>query len=189
MKLDGIALSEVIDGCLAGKSKYQEIVFRNFYGKMMGVCMRYTKDQDVAQDMVQEGFIKVFDKIGKYNFKGSFEGWLRRIVVNTAIDVIRKKNRDPLYLESDGEIDFFNDEDESDEEDGFFADIPAALVVECIQNLPPAYQMVFNLYVVEEYSHKEISEELGISVGTSKSNLSKAKVKLKASLLAQLKKI
>lgn len=151
--------------------------------------MRYTRDQDVAQDMVQEGFIKVFDKIGKYNFKGSFEGWLRRIVVNTAIDVLRKKKRDLLYLESDGEIDFFNENEMDDEDESFFNDVPSDLVVKCINELPPAYQMVFNLYVVEEYSHKEISDRLGISVGTSKSNLSKAKVKLKANLLAQLNKI
>lgn len=147
------------------------------YSKMMSVCMRYSKDTDTAQEVLQISFIKVFDKLEKYDFNGSFEGWVRRIVVNTAIDNIRKHNRDPFSTSEDY---MFVDEDEVHAEESFDDDVElkADMAMKAIQQLSPAYQAVFNLYVIENYSHKEVAEILNISEGTSKSNLAKAKKRL-----------
>ncbi len=153
-----------------------------FYGKMMGVCMRYAKDQDEAQDMVQNGFIKIFKKLDVYNFEGSLEGWIRRIMVNTAIDQIRKNKRDPFSIEDDSRVQNIEDDVPFSEEDDYDTKIKAEIAIKEISNLSPAYRTVFNMYVIEGFTHKEIADYLGISEGTSKSNLAKAKQKLRANL-------
>ncbi len=178
-------LQNIIEGCVKGKRKYQKQLFEKYYGKMKGVCMRYARDEDEAQDMVQNGFIKVFDKLSVYNFTGSFEGWVRRIMVNTAIDFIRKHKKNTYSLEDENSL-------TSDTEDGIILDeelsevnFKAKKAVEAIGKLSAGYKMVFNLYVMEGYTHKEIAEYLDISEGTSKSNLAKAKQKLRALLGAE----
>lgn len=170
-------LERIVKGCIQKDSKCQEELFRMLYGKMLAVCMRYSKDEDTAQEILQVSFIKVFDKLEKYDFNGSFEGWVRRIVVNTAIDNIRKSNRDPfsssedyLYVDEEG-VEIEDDAEQTIE-------LKAAEAMKALQQLSPAYQAVFNLYVIENYTHKEVAEILGISEGTSKSNLAKAKKKL-----------
>ena len=175
-------LQIIVDGCIKGKRKYQKQLFEMFYGKMMAVCMRYAKDQDEAQDMVQNGFIKIFKKLDVYNFEGSLEGWIRRIMVNTAIDQIRKNKRDPFSIEEDSRIQNIEEEVPFSEEDEYETKIQAEEAIKAISNLSPAYRTVFNMYVMEGFTHKEIAEYLGISEGTSKSNLAKAKQKLKAAL-------
>jgi RNA polymerase sigma-70 factor, ECF subfamily len=175
-------LQKIVDGCIKGKRKYQEQLFKLYYGKMMGVCMRYAKDQDEAQDMVQNGFIKIFNKLDVYNFEGSLEGWIRRIMVNTAIDQIRKNKRDPFSIEDDSRIQNVEEDLPFSEEDDHDVKIKAETAIKAISALSPAYRTVFNLYVVEGFTHKEIAEYLGISEGTSKSNLAKAKQKLKEEL-------
>lgn len=140
--------------------------------------MRYTKDHDRAQEVVQESFIKIFDKLDKFDFKGSFEGWMRRIMVNASIDAIRKRNRQPFLTDEEY---VFNEKSTVQEHD-FDEDITkvkAEYAMEAIQQLSPAYRTVFNLYVIENYSHKEIAEILDVSEGTSKSNLAKAKQNLR----------
>lgn len=174
-------LRTIVDGCIKGKSKYQQQLFKLFYGKMMAVCMRYAKDRDEAQDMVQNGFIKIFNKLDVYNFEGSLEGWIRRIMINTAIDQIRKNKRDPFLIEDEAKIQNV-EETENSAEDEQEVKIKAEVAIKAISNLSPAYRTVFNLYVIEGMSHKEIAEYLGISEGTSKSNLAKAKQKLKEEL-------
>ncbi len=152
--------------------------------------MRYTRDKDTAQDMLQDAFIKTFDKIGDFNFSGSFEGWLRRIVVNTAIDHIRR-NKQMLTIDDDSLI---KDEDkdsvgafqEENEDLAPYANVSPEMIMEAMQKLSPAYQAVFNLYVFENYTHKDIADALQISVGTSKSNFAKAKMRLKILLQKQL---
>ncbi|MBX7093078.1 MAG: RNA polymerase sigma factor [Flavobacteriales bacterium] len=185
MKLNSDQLESALKGCVAGDRRAQEQIFRMFFGKMMAVCMRYTRDRDTAQDMLQDAFIKAFEKLKDFNFSGSFEGWLRRIVVNTAIDHFRK-NKNLLMLEDEAGIaDEEGDSpgDLSEEEDlSIYESIKPEMVLEAMQKLSPAYQTVFNLYVFENYSHKEIADTLNISIGTSKSNLSKAKLKLKGLL-------
>lgn len=185
MKLNSDQLESALKGCVAGDRRAQEQIFRMFFGKMMAVCMRYTRDRDTAQDMLQDAFIKAFEKLKDFNFSGSFEGWLRRIVVNTAIDHFRK-NKNLLMLEDEAGIaDEEGDSpgDLSEEEDlSIYESIKPEMVLEAMQKLSPTYQTVFNLYVFENYSHKEIADTLNISIGTSKSNLSKAKLKLKGLL-------
>ena len=141
--------------------------------------MRYTSDRDTAEEVLQEGFIKIFDKLEAFDYKGSFEGWIRRIMCNTAIDNIRKNKRKPTLTdnENDFKIGYENPIIEAEELE--FIGIKAEIALEAINKLSPAYKAVFNLYVMEEYTHKEIGEILGISEGTSKSNLSKAKMNLK----------
>lgn len=170
-------LKSIIEGCLRNEHKSQYQLYQMFYSNMTSVCMRYCKDREEANDMVQEGFIKVFKNLTRYEFKGSFEGWMRRIFVNNAIDNIRRKKKDHLLLGEDEKMDAFAEFDldpfESDTE------LDPKMVMEAIQKLTPAYKAVFSLYVIEEYSHKEIAEMLNISVGTSKSNLAKAKQNLR----------
>ncbi len=171
-------LKEVIAGCIRRERRAQEQLFKLFYGKMMGVCLRYIKDQDSAQEVLQEGFIKIFDKLEAFDYKGSFEGWMRRIMANTAIDSIRKSRRDPYLMEDDT---FFHAETENvmeAREEAEKLELKAEVAMEAIQELSPAYRTVFNLFVLEEYSHREIAEMLNISEGTSKSNLAKAKANL-----------
>jgi len=168
----------LIDGCLAGDPSSQRQLFESQYGKMLGVCMRYASDSDQAKDMVQEGFIKVFKNLERFNRKGSLEGWIRRIIVNNAIDTIRRDKRSPLVVDSEELLDEGAEWDEQsfDEED---APLQVDDVMNAMQRLSPAYRAVFNLYVIEERTHKEIAAELGISEGTSKSNLAKARRNLK----------
>ena len=172
-------LNKILDGCLLKKRKYQEELFKLFYGKILGVSMRYTKDQDTASEIVQTSFIKVYEKLELYDNKGNFEGWIKRIVINTAIDLIRKSKKDPYVNDLNEDYTLSNvEENVFEEEELELSQIKNELIIKAIQNLSPAYQTVFNLYVIEDYSHKEIAELLNISEGTSKSNLSKAKVNL-----------
>lgn len=172
-------LEFLIDGCIKGDRKCQQIVYESYYGKMKSLCLRYARDADEAQDLLQDGFMKVFTKIGKYNQQGSFEGWMRRIIVNNAIDHYRRKKNDFVFTDSDYVLDANAEHEEVDDYDAESSEIKVNQIVEAIQQLSPAYRAVFNLYVMEDYSHKQISEQLGISVGTSKSNLAKAKANLK----------
>ena len=149
-----------------------------YYGKMLGVCLRYINDRDSAEEVLQEGFIKIFDKLDAFDYKGSFEGWMKRIMANTAIDSIRKHKKDPMLTDNDEDFKLGAADPMIDQEDEEFVAIKAEMALDAIQQLSPAYRAVFNLYVVEEYTHKEISEILGISEGTSKSNLAKAKLNL-----------
>jgi RNA polymerase sigma-70 factor (ECF subfamily) len=150
---------------------------------MLSVCIRYIPDRDSAQEVLQEGFIKVFDKIGAFDHKGSLEGWVRRIVVNTAIDHIRKSKKDPFRTDQDDDFKLGASDPMVEMEELQLLELKAELAMEAIQQLSPAYRTVFSLYVLEDYSHKEIAEKLGISEGTSKSNLAKAKMNLQRILI------
>ncbi len=175
--------ASIIDGCIAGERRSQQRVYELFYGKMMAVCLRYTKNHDQAKDILQDGFIKVFRSMDRFNRAGSFEGWIRRIMVNTAIDHFRRAKNAYLLLGEERSIEDFGDQDEEDTiqdtEEEELPDLKPADVINAMQKLTPAYRTVFNLYVFEEMTHKEIAELLGINIGTSKSNLAKAKNNLK----------
>jgi RNA polymerase sigma-70 factor (ECF subfamily) len=171
-------LKAIIDGCLQNDRRSQEQLFKLFYGKMLPVCIRYVSDRDTAQEVLQEGFIKVFEKLGAFDHKGSFEGWIRRIVANTAIDAIRKSKKDPYRTDNDNDFKIGAEDLMVDREEMETLELKAQVAMEAVQKLSPAYRAVFNLYVLEEYSHKEIGAILGISEGTSKSNLAKAKMNL-----------
>ena len=182
-------LQKIIDGCLKNKRRSQEELFRLYYGKMLGVCMRYSKDRDSAEEVLQEGFIKIFDKLDRFNYKGSFEGWMRRIMANTAIDAIRSSKKNPLLSDKDEDFKLLSEDAIVLQEEQDFIKLKGKVALEAIQSLSPAYKAVFNLYVIERYTHKEIGEILEISEGTSKSNLSKAKLNLQKVLKEKFKNI
>lgn len=164
-----ISESDLIVGCLEGNRRMQEELYRRFSPRMYAVCLRYTSNAEEAQDILQEGFIKVFKKLDSFRSEGSFEGWVRRIFVNTAIEHFRRKR----YLMP------VTEKEENTIEGKYTSaldDLAEKDVMTLIQELSPGYRTVFNLYVVEGYTHKEIADMLGISEGTSKSQLSRAKV-------------
>ena len=143
---------------------------------MMGVCYRYTNNAEDAKDVLQDGFVKVYINLKKYNFNGSLEGWIRRIMVNTAIDHYRKNKNIFLVSDDDG---YILEHNKVESPDSIYSQFGEKDIIEAIQSLSPAYQTVFNLNVIEGLQHKEIAKQLNISEGTSKSNLAKAKQNLK----------
>lgn len=187
--IDEEKLKLLIEGCMRNSRKSQEAVYSLYYGKMMAVCRRYTNNDDEAKDMLQDGFIKLFKNIERFNFQGSFEGWVRRIVVNTAIDHVRKTKGDFVLLSGHQTIEDFEDnlQEEEDVELEELPDLNVGDVRNAMDKLSTAYKTVFNLYVFENYTHQQIAETLGINVGTSKSNLAKARANLKKILTAEQK--
>jgi RNA polymerase sigma factor (sigma-70 family) len=168
----------IINGCLNGDRSSQELLYRRNVARMYGVCLQYARNEEEANDILQEGFIKIFENLPSYRFEGSFEGWMRRIMVNTALEKYREKHN--LYRVDD--IDKLN-EIEAEIEVGEYTGLEAEDLLNMIQALPPQYKIVFNLFAIEGYSHKEIGEMLGISPSTSKSNLSRARDILKRKVL------
>ncbi|MCD4773746.1 MAG: RNA polymerase sigma factor [Bacteroidales bacterium] len=161
-------LEEVIQGCVKGKRKSQEMLFNIFSKKMFAVCLYYSKNKDEAEDILHNGFLKIFENIKQYKGRGSFEGWVRKIFVNTALE----KFRSQTFLTA------VNDQIEYDymtEDADIISKLSSEELIKMIQELSPAYRMVFNLYAVEGYSHEEISKKLEIAEGTSKSNLARAR--------------
>lgn len=166
---------ELIRGCKNGNRSAQEKLFKLYAGKMLGVCVRYFQDRVEAEDVLQDGFIKVFQKIDSFRNDGSFEGWIRKIMVNTALEQYRKNKN--LYAVVDAE------EVQEDLTENFLIEsMDAKYLLKLIHELPSGYKAVFNLYAIEGYGHKEIAELLGISEGTSKSQLARARALLKKKL-------
>ena len=170
--------SDYLTACMNNERWAQELLYKDFYPTMLPLCQRYATNREDALDIMHEGFIKVFKHIHKYQFGTSLNAWIKRIMINTAIDYYRKqvrrrtedlnaafhvKSKDP------NAINFLSAEE----------------IIDCLQELSPSYRAIFNLYVMEGYSHREISERLNISESTSRSNLVKARGKLKALLLAK----
>lgn len=182
MKNKSQDLHEIIARCKEGDRRAQNLIFERFFGKMSSVCRRYISDMDEAQDVLQAGFIKVFSNIDRYNGEGSFEGWIRRIISNTAIDHIRKQKKFFISIDA-SDYDWLAEQENEELAWNTTLVNETERVMNEIQNLSPAYRLVFNMYVIEDYSHNEIAEILGISVGTSKSNLSKAKRNLLKNLV------
>lgn len=166
-------IHQLINRCRAGERKAQELLYKQFAGKMLGVCMRYATDRMEAEDMLQNGFIRVFQKMQDYRGEGSFEGWVRRIMIHSSIEYYRKHHKMMQVV----------DIDEAGHEPSVnpiaSANLDAKVLMGMIQQLAPGYRMVFNLYALEGYSHKEIAEIVGITEGASKSQLSRARTILK----------
>ena len=187
MKLEQRELERIVEGCKAQNRSSQQKIYELLYSKMLPVCYRYARSTDEAKDMLQDGFIKVFEKIEQYNVDGSFEGWVRRIIVNTAIDTYRK-NKKEVFIDDESRI--TDDSDWEDmESESEYAGLSINDIVEAMQSLSPGYQTVFNLYVMEGYTHQEIADELEINIGTSKSNLAKAKANMKTMLTDKLNRL
>ena len=164
---------QLIKKCLEGNARAQKLLYEQFGPKLMGVCYRYATSAEEAQDLLQDGFIKIFEKLDKYSGIGSFEGWMRRIVVNTALDNIRKNKKFLLHTD-------INDADYKLPSNDFIEErLAAEDLLKILQSIPLGYKTIFNLYAIEGYSHKEIAEQLNITTSTSKSQYSRAKALLR----------
>ncbi len=164
-----ISEAELIEGCIKGDRASQKKLYHQFAPKMLGVCRRYFETLEEAEDALQEGFIKVFENLKKYRNEGSFEGWIRRIIVNTALNNYRSNLKN--YFHSD----FEENEKELVHNDDIIGSFSVDALLKIIDSLPKGYKMVFNLYEMEGYSHKEIAQLCDFTENTSKSQLVKAK--------------
>ena len=163
---------ELIVRCLEGDQRAQQALFEKFAGKMMSVCMRYAGDREKAQDLLQDGFVKVFIHLHKFTGEGSFEGWIRRTMINTVLDELRKRNR--MHIDADiSEAEYLAGEGEMST-----SDLRVEEMMKIIQAMPTGYRTVFNMYAIEGYSHQEIADELGVSESTSKTQYRKARTYL-----------
>ncbi|SHI51523.1 RNA polymerase sigma factor [Pseudozobellia thermophila] len=165
-----MSLEELIKNCKKGNRRAQEQLYRKYSKTLFGICLKYSRNKTEAEDNLHDSFMVIFEKIGQYKSKGSFEGWLKRITINTVLQKYRKEEYMTLVTENTPI------ETEVDEE---YTDIGLSTLLGYIQELPNKYRLTFNLYVLDGYSHKEISELLGTSTGTSKSNLARARQILK----------
>lgn len=163
-------LNQLINDCKKNDRKAQEQLYRLYAPKLFAVCLKYSRNYTEAQDNLQDGFILIFNKIEQYSFKGSFDGWLKRVMINNVLQQYRTKTFLSLADEDVSEDCEIEIEDE---------DISLDYLLKIIQELPDRYRLVFNLYVIDNYSHAEIAEMLSINIGTSKSNLSRARMILR----------
>ncbi len=168
-----MSLEELIEGCKQGNRKAQEQLYRDYSPTLFGVCLKYSRNKTEAEDNLHDSFMILFDKIGQYESKGSFEGWAKRITVNTVLQKYRQEQHMKPVTD--------NIEDET-VVDSLYADIGLDTLLHYIQELPHKYRMTFVLYVLDGYTHKEIGELLGTSPGTSKSNLARARTILKGKI-------
>ena len=167
-----VSEADLIQGSIEGNREMQEVLYHRFSPKMYAVCLRYSGNTTDAQDLLQEGFIKVFKNLSKYRGEGSFEGWMRRIFLNTSIEHYRKKVN-LLSVTETQEVTI------EDREWNILDNLAEKDIISMIHELSPGYRVVFNMHVIEGYSHKEIADILGINEGTSKSQLARAKGVLK----------
>jgi RNA polymerase sigma-70 factor (ECF subfamily) len=174
------ALPELLAGCLRNHRRSQELLYRQFYGYAMSVCLRYAPTREGALEVLNDGFLKVFTRLDQYEPTQSFKGWLRRILINTAVDHYRQEVRH-FYHEDVEQADQIAGTESIDA----YSQLAHEELMRLIQRLSPAYRLVFNLYVIDGFSHDEIAAQLGTSVGASKSNLARARENLRQ-LLKQL---
>lgn len=166
---------ELVLRCIDGDRKSQEILYRKFASKMYGVCLGYSRKPEEAQDILQDGFIKAFASLHKYEGSGSLEGWIRKIIINTAVDYYRK-NLKTLPGVDEQELNYFAIDAE------VYSKLNNEEIIRLIRQLPEGARIIFNLYAVEGYNHNEIAAMLNISVGTSKSQYSRARSLLQSML-------
>jgi RNA polymerase sigma-70 factor (ECF subfamily) len=175
-----VSLEQLIHKCKDNNRDAQAQLYREYAKKLYATSLKYSRNKLEAEDNLQDSFIVIFEKIGQYNFKGSFEGWLRRITVNTVLQKYRSK----------GVFEVVNERVLKEEPVTIYEeDISIDYLLSIVQELPDRYRLVFNLYVLDDYSHQEIAEMLGISQGTSKSNLARARMILKTKIESFKKKI
>jgi len=175
---------QLIEGCRRQDRKSQQIVYERYGRVMYGICLRYSSDAESAQDLLHDGFIKVFASIASFEGKGSFEGWMKRIFENLALENIRKDKHKKQFSEDIENIAEIIPDDNGSE----MENISEGVLLNMIQELPPGYRSVFNLYAIENYSHKEISETLGIAEGTSRSQYIRARLFLQEKVKDYLSK-
>ena len=167
--MTGTDFDELVRQCKTKSVLAQQRLYKLLAPKLFGVCLRYAGNRAEAEDILQDGFVKIFTKIGQFDFKGSFEGWARRVMVNCALSQYRRESR--LYAVDDIAAEY----DTQLSPDDVLSVISGNELMQMVQQLTPQYRTVFNLYAIEGFSHQEISKMLNISEGTSKSNLSRAR--------------
>ena len=174
MSKESKEIENLIERCLKGEEKAFKKLYDNYYVVMMRIAMRYSRDNEEAKDFLQTIFLKVVTSLKKFDNKGSFEGWIKRIAVNEAINYYKRINKSNMvnYMQEDEKV--VSGKKQLDDKN-IFATFEMEELMKLVQELPPAYRTVFNLYAIEDFSHKEIAKKLEISVGTSKSNLSRAR--------------
>lgn len=165
-----MSLEQILNDCKKNDTKAQEQLYRLLSPKLFAICLKYSRNYAEAEDNLQDGFLLIFRKINQYESKGSFEGWAKRVMINNALQQYRTESFLELVTNNIAE----EQEVEIDDDN-----ISLAFLTKIIQELPDRYRLVFNLYAIDNFSHKEISEMLKVSVGTSKSNLSRARLILK----------
>ena len=168
--------TDIIKACLKGSSAAQKQLYDNFSGVLYAISLRYSKKEEEAQDILQDSFLKIFNKLHTYKFTGSFEGWMKRIFINTSIEHYRKTNNRKFFVEIDQANEVVFDSTTIDQ-------LATQDLLKVVQKLPDGYRTVFNLYAIEGYNHKEIGKLLGISEGTSKSQLNRARKLLQKKLI------
>jgi len=172
---DPTHLNKMIEGCLRGNRESQKMLYEHFYGYAMSICLRYSKSREESREILNDGFMKVFMRLGTRDANASFKSWLRRVMINAAIDHYRKNSKHYQLKDVDESATWIS----SGEADALH-DLSYEELIALVQELSPAYRAAFNLYVIDGYTHEEIASQLNISVGTSKSNLFKAREHLKA---------
>ncbi len=173
----------LIRGCQDGDLTAFDRLYTRYSSAMYGLCLRYARDPEEAQDLLQEGFIKVYEKIKQYSGEGSFEGWMRRLFVNLALDQYKSKKREMERMQTYAEEGGADTDDPSP-----WPDVTEKELIDLIQQLPEGYRMVFNLFAVEGFSHRDIAQQLGISENTSKTQFFKARKQLRRMLDAHLRR-
>ncbi|MDR0384491.1 MAG: sigma-70 family RNA polymerase sigma factor [Prevotellaceae bacterium] len=168
---------QLIKECIKKDIRAQKQLYERYAPLMMSVCMRYVKDRDLAHDLLQDGFIKLFDKIHTYSGSGSFVGWMRKIFVNTALEYLRRNDVLRYSVDVDAAFNIENSDESPVDK------ISADELMACIGELPPGFRTVFNMFAVEGYSHAEIAEQLGIQEGTSRSQYARARALLQQKIL------
>ncbi len=164
---------ELIDGCIAGKRSAQNRLFDKYSAKMLGVCYRYAQTEHDAEDIMQDGFVKVFNNLKKFRRESSLETWIKRVMINTALNFLKSTQK--LRMEADISV----AENSAEFSTSQWSSIDTKLLMECIHTLPAGYRVVLNMFAIEGYSHKEIAEQLNITESTSRSQFARAKVLLK----------
>jgi RNA polymerase sigma-70 factor (ECF subfamily) len=159
----------LINDCLLGDRIAQKKLYEQYSGKMMGVCLRYCKDKETAKDLLHDGFLKIYTHLDSFEGKGSFEGWMRRIMINTALEYLRKQNDEGYSTNIEEAFTLTNGDY------GILEKMQAEELIRLIQKLPDSYRMAFNLFVIEGYSHKEISKILNITESSSRVYVTRAK--------------
>ncbi len=165
-------INNILKGCIARNRLSQKELYEIYYPYSMSIAVRYIQDQQIAELAVNDSFMKVFNNIKKFNLDKSFKPWLRQIIVNTSIDHLKKKNKHRMNTN-------ISEAENISERENILSSISYEELLQIVHKLSDAYRTVFNMYVIDGFKHEEIANKLGISIGTSKSNLSKARAKLK----------
>lgn len=184
-------LNDIIEGCKKGEQTAARLLYEMYSRQMRAICYRYVGNPEDAEDVMHDAFIRILTRIGQFRGEGSFEGWMKRVFVHTSLDFIKHKKNLSNYLKEEIHLDAQSDKgihliDDTDDDSGEFRleqlDITREELMDILQSLPVGYRTVFNLYVLEDYSHKDIADMLNVSVSTSKTQLSKARKMLRTKL-------